>query len=374
MQNLVADVRLIFASKVSCRVLSSCSFEDALISLNLTMNDSTDDLDCVKGFEPTEGEWILARRKSKRNAKIAKKEKGGMSSENDKGTEERGIEKEQKRTGKDKQRDSIDDNVFSIFGTRSRTPSTERPESVVCKRGPGKPRCGDPVMGEEHGIRCDKCLALYHSSCQLIPKAAVSAAGRFSMLHWFCTSCHESIFNPPDKNDCTKLTETLNSFEKGIIRKVKGQVESMAKTVSEHIKLVNRALRHQEEVTSEQTRLIEKSFIQQHEAKVSYAEMVKGSCAELAKEVSRKVDTLSNPQPDPPQDIYSAVNSVLDKERRKLNVVVSNLPESTPTEDETREKVDLRNFMDLIRDNLKLNIKATKCHRQGWNFGRFLVL
>ena len=108
----------------------------------------------------------------------------------------------------------------------------------------------------------------------MVPKAAVNAAGRFAMLHWFCTSCHVSIFNAPE-NDCSKTqTETreaLNSFKKEVLEKVNEKVETMAKTVTEHIRVVNMALRQQEDVTSEQTSLIERSFRQQLETKVSYA-------------------------------------------------------------------------------------------------------
>ena len=174
---------------------------------------------------------------------------------------------------------------FSILGGRSRTPSTEGPESTVCKGGPGKSRCGDHVKDGENGIRCDKCLTWYHSACQMVPKAAVTAAGKFTMLHWFYSSCHMSIFNATEKNDgiSVKLSESLDSFEKGVLKKVNDKVESMEKSVSDHIRLVNQALRHHEEVTSEQTKLIERSIRQQHETKDSYAEIVKGSFAELSK-------------------------------------------------------------------------------------------
>ena len=37
-------------------------------------------------------------------------------------------------------------------------------------------------------------------------------------------------------------------------------------------------------------------------------------------------------QPEGPKEIYSAVNAVFDRERRKFNVVVLNMPESSLTE------------------------------------------
>ena len=267
----------------------------------------------------------------------------------------------------------LDDNVFAIFGGRSRTPSLGSegpPELTVCKGGPGKPRCGDAVKDGENGIRCDRCFVWYHSACQMVPKAAVNAAGRFAMLHWFCTSCHVSIFNTPaNEGSKTETRDALSSFKKEVLDKVNEKVETMTKTVTDHIRLVDRALRHQEETAFEHRNLIERSIRQQIETKVSYAEMVKGSCAELAKEVSHKVDSLSNSkvrgQTDTSTEICTTVNSVLDKERRKLNVVISNLPESTPSDIETRETRDLRKFVDVIKDSLKLNVRALRCYRVG---------
>ena len=45
--------------------------------------------------------------------------------------------------------------------------------------------------------------------------------------------------------------------------------------------------------------------------------------------------------------------------------MVYNLPENTPTAGETREKGDLAKFKEIIKENLKLIIKASKCHRVG---------
>ena len=154
-----------------------------------------------------------------------------------------------------------------------------------------------------------------------------------------------------------------------MLEKVNEKVENVTKIVTKHIGLVNQVLSHQERAVTEQTNLIKRSFSQQLETKVSYAEMVKGSCAKLAEEVAHKVDSLSGTsgkgQSESPKYIHDAVSSVLDKERRKLNVVVSNLQESTPKPTETREECDLQKFVNTIRDNLKLHIRATKCHRAG---------
>ena len=66
-----------------------------------------------------------------------------------------------------------------------------------------------------------------------------------------------------------------------------------------------------------------------------------------------------------PRNIYEAVGSAMDKERRKLNVVIVNLPENEPAEEGSREKKDAHSFELIVRDALRLNVKVIKCFRAG---------
>ena len=137
-------------------------------------------------------------------------------------------------------------------------------------------------------------------------------------------------------------------LEKGVFKNVNDQMETMKEAVNEHIKLVNRAFHQQEEMNIEQTKLMERSVQLQHESKASYADMMRGYCADIAKEMSHKINGIISDKvqtlsvPEPSKDIDAAVNSALDRERRKLNVVVHNLPETNLTVDQSREKGDLR--------------------------------
>ena len=270
------------------------------------------------------------------------------------------------------------EHVFDIWGGRSRTPSMDgvdsEPDKEKCRGGPGKPQCGELVRDGENGIRCDKCHFWYHAACQLIPKTAVTAAGKFPMLHWFCTACHTSIFNVSieEKSECQKTQDALKSLEKGALNMVTEKVEVLSKSISEHCKLVNRALRQLEEHAVDQTRMLERTVRQQHEDKASYAEIVKSSCSVLTDVVEERLNGLSVINAQLPahksptsRDIQETVSTVLDKERRKLNVVVFNLPESVPADGVTREAKDLNKFKDIIKENLKLIIKASKCYRVG---------
>ena len=67
----------------------------------------------------------------------------------------------------------------------------------------------------------------------------------------------------------------------------------------------------------------------------------------------------------PTRGIFSTIGTAMDKERRKLNVVVHNLEESQPSETESREKQDLLKFQAFIKDALNLNLRAVKSFRAG---------
>ena len=164
------------------------------------------------------------------------------------------------------------------------------------------------------------------------------------------------------------VKDHVDALERDKIKKMSEEIESMAKTVTEHVKLVDRALRNQEEMAAKQENLITRSFKELHEQKVSYADIIKGSCAKVVKGVSVKFADMKKQQEQvttPTREIFSAIGTAMDKERRKLNVVVHNLEESQPSETESREKQDLLKFQAFIKDALNLNLRAVKSFRAG---------
>ena len=267
----------------------------------------------------------------------------------------------------------LGDNVFTLWGGRSRTPSIDGEDKAYqCKGGPGKLNCGqvvDPSKNGEAGLKCDYCGEWYHAACQQVPKTAVTAVGKFSMIHWFCAPCRVSLFDhKPESVSLGKMSDSLLALENGVIKKVSERIEDMTKVVSDHIKLVNRALSNQEQMAVQQERLLERCVKELHDQKTSYADIVKVSCADVAKDMSLQFADIRKQKEQaevPAKDIASTVGSVMDRERRKLNVVVSNLPESEPTDAQTREKQDLYQFHEFVKDAFHLNLKAPKCFRAG---------
>ena len=165
------------------------------------------------------------------------------------------------------------------------------------------------------------------------------------------------------------MNDRLDSLENKTVKEISDQVQVMAKEISDHVKLVDRVLRGQEEMAISQENLLKRCLRDFHEQKATYADIVKGSCEKVASDMSKQLEDIKNREGKsaaaPPEDIRSTIGSVMDKERRKLNLVIHNLPECEPVEMESRELMDLHQFEDAIKEALKLKVRATRCFRAG---------
>ena len=250
----------------------------------------------------------------------------------------------------------LDGNVYKPWGSRSR-PSSVGSDASFCKGGPGK-TCGEPVRSSENGVSCDKCEKWFHASCQGIPKPAYDALTKYKVLSWLCPACKESLRNP---DPATSMTD-LASLE--------SKVDHLALKVDTHMKRIAQSLKEQEQAVDSQTKMIERSIRDNHTQKATYAEMVKGTCSDVVAKVSAKVSTIpqafsSQAASKDMQTISRVFDDFLEKDKRKNNLVVHNLPEtenSSPTE---RTEKDTKLFQEMVRETFHINASVSKVFRVG---------
>ena len=180
----------------------------------------------------------------------------------------------------------LDDSVFQPFGPSSRHNSEDGGSSsdreAICTGGPGKKICNELVKDDQQGLQCDGCSLWYHAPCQKVTKPAITALRKFVEMGvcWFCSRCRPSISTEVGKSCCEAKMDTLN-------KKMSGIEESL----QHHMKLMEKALKEQEQNISDQTRLIERTIKMEHDQKqTSFAEIVKKSCKDVTKEVTTKLD------------------------------------------------------------------------------------
>ena len=106
----------------------------------------------------------------------------------------------------------------------------------------------------------------------------------------------------------------------------------------------------------------------QHQ-KMSYADTVKGTCSKVAKVVKSQLDSLPkvNVANDrkAAKELSQALNDPMNKERRKSNLVVHNLPEQTGDSVAERSEKDVACFMTMIKDVMRLHVTSSRSFRVG---------
>ena len=257
----------------------------------------------------------------------------------------------------------LDDNALKPWGggTLSRSSSdtsSSGSETYFCKGGPGKKSCGDPVLDGEMGVRCDGCLAWYHSVCQAITKEALQAIEQWHpVLSWLCPECKAL-----PKQNATPASDKLVALE--------AKVEDLGNFVRTHMRTVEQCLKEQERTSVEQGRLIERSIKESHQLKGSYADMVKGSCTEVLNKVSSQIASLpahagSKTEAKAAQDLSIMFDDFQDKEKRKMNVVVHNMKESESEVFEERAKHDAQQFEEMVKEAFRLRVTCVRSFRAG---------
>ena len=209
----------------------------------------------IKGFDPSNGQWVVAEKmKRKRNKVKAPANNAIITSLGNEGSD-----------------------VGSVSG--------------FCQGGPAKTVCGKPVRKSDSGVSCDKCDSWFHARCQGIPIPAYEALSKYQVLTWLCTTCKESLkgHNLTQLASLESKVDQLAVVVKDHTERLEhpsllSKVESLSKTVEKHMKLVGQSLKEQERAVDSQTKLIERSIRDNVSQKVSYAEMVKGSCSDVHSE------------------------------------------------------------------------------------------
>lgn len=324
------------------------------------MNTEDDSDGSVGGYDMKNSKWVTVN-KRKRNKK---KEQNNNFGTNENVNKEEDVQEEQ--------------------GAESEDDKTSG--SDTCKGGPGKVVCGEPV---EDGVLCDSCGSWFHALCQIIPTPAVIALKKYKALSWLCDVCKLEITTGNVKGDhgSSKVGKQLEVLDRTVREHMKlvepvlevrsefkslwEKVEQLEGSLRNHTRLVESSMREQERSAEDQVRLLKRSFQEQSKQKMSYADMLKSTCTNVIKEVNTKLDAMPKQSAQGGEtnavhaDISSIFDNYLDKDKRKLNVVVHNLPEESGITLAERSSLDQAAFLTVVREGLKLRVHTTKSFRVG---------
>ena len=291
----------------------------------------------------------------------------------------------------------LDESVYKIFGhgsgsvsSLSRSSSDTGSEGLICNGGPGKKNCGNPVKDGEAGVLCDRCHEWSHAACQGIPKAALKAMEKFESLAWLCPECKVDLKNKSKKSELRSrqslenrisqledmirshldmMSNSISSQEKAMrdqTSKLDKSISSQEKAMLDQNTKVEKALQSCEKYVKAQAKTFEQMAQQQ---RASYADTVKGTCDEMAKAVKTQLEAIpkANAACDgkSARDLSKALDDHMDRERRKANLVVHNLPEQDGDSLMERSAKDMTLFASMVKDVMKLNVTSSKSFRVG---------
>lgn len=283
----------------------------------------------------------------------------------------------------------LDSDAYKPWGSRSASTSPDPgitrqsemdKDRTTCKGGPGKLTCGILVKDGDQGVECDKCLNWFHLKCQSVSKTAYSAVQKWhGTLLWLCDKCKKSLKDAPAPCRCPKLEDGLSKLEAvahgnaqtldEIQSSMKKDTAKLRENMEERMERVEHVMRAHADLIGNQERILEAAFKKIQDEKKSYAETVKGSC-DVMQEVAKKIETIPLQEKgqggrQTEKAIAGVFDDFLDKEKRKLNIVVHNIPEPQGETYAQRVDHDKSTFKEVIREGMRLNVNVTKAFRVG---------
>ena len=280
----------------------------------------------------------------------------------------------------------LDQDMYKPFGSCSRSSSDTSSDAAVCTGGPNNKVCGTEVKEDDMGVQCGTCNRWFHSQCQGITRMAFNALKRHKILSWHCSGCKLGLGQKMRTDtgcQCSTLeakVDMLNALVKENLKMLerhndqvtelmKKDNASLREYVEARMEKVEKVMGTHADMINNQERMLEHSFKKMQEDKTTYAEAVKGS-ADMIEKVAKKMDSIpgqgnGKSSSNTEKAIAGVLDDYLEKEKKKLNVVLHNVPEPPAETYAERVEQDKAKFKEIIRDGMHLNVNATKAYRVG---------
>lgn len=221
---------------------------------------------------------------------------------------------------------------------------SEAVDSVVNEQGEDM-HCDVCTDSVERLVQCDRCLIWYCCGCAKIADKLQEILCEFTELHWFCHRCDKIAINAirSFNDESTPTSDAKISVTSIINTAIKALQESCQE-----------AIYHLQNSIHTVPTTVDNSF---------EADNMDAESSTLAPGLLPRPESLSV------KDISQAVTSCMteenEKQKRKLNLVVHNLPESTSDGGQQRKRDDINKITEIFKDVLHVTPKVTNAVRLG---------
>ena len=189
----------------------------------------------------------------------------------------------------------------------------------------------------DHLIQCECCDRWLCCTCQNIPNAMAKSILRWKQLHWFCLDCEDAATKAVKAPSRNKIISDV-----------------AVETASLIISIV------QAEMSKETYKMT-----------TSYAKVVKDMST--ISNPAFKQSNATTPSSDKdagnlakPQQVVESIDEYLDREKRRMNLIIHNLPESTAPSPTEKSQQDQEKFSRILKDEFHLSgVAVEKCVRLG---------
>ena len=264
----------------------------------------------------------------------------------------------------------------------------------ICRGGSGK-SCNREIK-EGKSICCDVCSKWYHMSCQLKSAEEFDAISRFKMF-WVCSYCRALIptlvahagLSLADQvaGSLSELRDLLAEqaravagvassnrdlcrVQEEVYNDLKQQFEEQASVIKachlsceEQTKQVAETVTRMEEKMKCRESQVEQTAAMEVEQRRSYAEVIKSLGTKIEEISAREVKV--NTEAGSGEALVKSVGDFFDKERRKQNIVVHNLPESVDVDSKRRIEKDIEAFKSMVIDEFRMSVNIKQAFRAG---------
>ena len=213
----------------------------------------------------------------------------------------------------------------------------KNPKKVTSKyicRG-GDKVCGQVIADEEKSVECDLCNEWFHAGCQGLSAEAWGALSEFGFI-WLCLRCKPSLKNILKTGK--KLETQIETVQHKILEALEATVP---KSERDNSKQLQDKIASMEEVVTgklvEQQKEVEKTLNAQKE-------MVQ-SMPKIQSELQKNT-----------QELKRMIEKNEDREKREVNVIVHNIPESRSSEATLRKRYDENSFQNMVEALLGENV------------------
>ena len=261
----------------------------------------------ICGFDPDSGKWIVAGRSKKKSTRTA--------------------------------------------GNRSNPKDTTESEPFLTEEMKVKEESFGKKAGDQE-LQCDVCHSCFSVKSQGVPYSAYHALeDHRSFLSWICDGCKSNLKTSSLGEKPGRMAEAI-AAQTDAIKAMSCKCEAALTQLKEDQKALAEVVRR----ATLQPNDSQKTSVKAGEMnKPTFADIVKGSCDEVITTLSSKIMTMSQ-RPN---------GEALEKERRKCNIVVHNLPESPANNRSDAVDSDCRLLVGIFKDVMHLNTRIASCYRVG---------